>query len=121
MRHEIFAVIDTRTREGRTGILYINPNQWSGWIFNGDGTATAEAGATLWGLAELVTGEGKNWTKIEGYTGEPKRMPIGQTVNYSMLTLIIPTKILIVEGTTHVHKINDIKSQIKRAIQVLNP
>ncbi|GHT79707.1 hypothetical protein FACS1894130_09250 [Spirochaetia bacterium] len=121
MKHTIFAQIDTRTAEGRTGTLYINQDQWSGWIFNGDGTATADVYATLWGLAELVTGDGKNWNKIEGYNGDPGKMPIGQTVDYSKLTRIIPTKILIIKGTVHENKKDDIKKQIKKAVQVLNP
>jgi hypothetical protein len=119
IKHEVFAIIDTRRSGWRTAPLYINSDQWSGWIFEGDGIAKAEARATLWGLAELVTGNGRDWNKIEGYSGNPKKMPIDQTVDYSKLTRIIPAKIWIVEGSGHTR--DSVEKHIKKAIKILNP
>jgi hypothetical protein len=118
-KHEVFAIIDTRRNGWRTAPIYINSDQWSGWVFEGDGTAKAEARATLWGLAELVTGNGCNWNKIEGYSGDPEKMPIGQIVNYSKITRIIPTNILIVNGSGHTSE--SVTRHIQKAVKILNP
>lgn len=114
-KHEVFQLFE----QNRTGPVYIDSNQWSGWFFNGDYTATADVRATLWGLAELVTGDGNNWTKIDGYSGDPKKMPIGQVVNYQRLTKEIDMEILIVEGSSHTEA--KIEEHIKKAIKILNP
>ena len=119
MKHEVFAIIDTQIDGWRTGTLNINSDQWSGWVFEGDGTARAEARATLWGLAELITGNGRNWNKIEGYSGDPTKMPIGQIVNYSKLTRIISAKIWIVNGSGHTQA--SVEAHMKKAIKILNP
>jgi len=47
------------------------------WINNGDGTFTAEEGDTLWGLSMET---GKDWRDSD-YTGDPKKLQIGQVVN----------------------------------------
>jgi len=44
------------------------------WIDNGNGTYTAQAGATLYGLY------GSDWETKSGYEGDPTKLQIGQTV-----------------------------------------
>jgi len=46
------------------------------------GTATARAGATLWDLAEALTGSGANWRQL-GYPGDPRTMGIGTRIDIS--------------------------------------
>ena len=58
----------------------------SKWINNGDGTYTAQEGATLWGLQQQT---GKSWQSF-GYSGNPKNLQIGEIVGqkrtyYSLL------------------------------------
>lgn len=48
----------------------------SKWINNGDGTYTAQKGATLWGLQQQT---GKSWQSF-GYSGNPKDLQPGDIV-----------------------------------------
>ena len=50
----------------------------SQWINNGDGTYTAQKGATLWGLY------GKNWKSKSGYTGNPENLQPGDIVGMKL-------------------------------------
>jgi hypothetical protein len=57
------------------GILNIREDDLKdSWIDNRDGTFTAKAGATLWGLY------GSEWKKKSGYTGDPTKLKIGTVV-----------------------------------------
>jgi RHS repeat-associated protein len=55
------------------------------WIYTGRGTAIAEPGDSLWGLAGNITGSGFDWTGLTGYNGDPRKMPIGTEVDYNGL------------------------------------
>ena len=44
------------------------------WVDNEDGTYTAEAGDTLWGFY------GSDWESKSGYTGDPTKLQVGETV-----------------------------------------
>jgi hypothetical protein len=44
------------------------------WQDNEDGTFTAEQGDTLWGLY------GSDWQEKSGYTGDPTKLQVGETV-----------------------------------------
>jgi hypothetical protein len=50
----------------------VDPNGM--WTDNGDGTFTAEQGNTLWGLY------GADLQEKSGYTGDPAKLQIGETV-----------------------------------------
>jgi RHS repeat-associated protein len=70
------------------------------WILKGDGTAIAEPGDTLWGLAKMVTGSGSNWTGTN-YSGIPENLAIGQVVDYKAMTTQVPTNAYIILGSVH--------------------
>ena len=55
-------------------VHYIDPTGC--WIDNEDGTFTAVAGDTLWGLQEKT---GKDWQSF-GYEGDPTKLQVGDTV-----------------------------------------
>ena len=55
------------------------------WTPTGKGTAIAEPGDTLWGLAELITKDGTKWKKLGGYPDDPRGMPVGTEVDYTGL------------------------------------
>ena len=55
-------------------VHYIDPTGC--WIDNEDGTFTAEAGDTLWGLQEKT---GKDWQSF-GYEGDPTKLQVGDKV-----------------------------------------
>lgn len=73
---------------------------WGLWELHGDGTATAQPGDTLWGLADMVTKDGTKWVE-SNYNGVPEQLQIGQRVNYVGMTTVVPTNAHIVEGTVH--------------------
>jgi len=50
------------------------------WINNGDGTYTAQEGATLWGLQQQT---GKNWQSF-GYSRNPKNLQHGDIVGVKL-------------------------------------
>ena len=52
----------------------------SKWINNGDGTYTAQKGATLWGLQQQT---GKSWQSF-GYSGNPKDLQPGDIVGVKL-------------------------------------
>ncbi|MEM5948969.1 DUF4329 domain-containing protein, partial [Spirochaetia bacterium 38H-sp] len=64
---------------GNNPVKYVDPTGM--WIDNGDGTYTVETGDTLYSLAKLTTGDGKNWVNY-GYTEEQaKNLKVGDIVN----------------------------------------
>jgi RHS repeat-associated protein len=81
-----FTTVDP-IRDGSNWFAYVHNNPVSYidvlglWDFNSDGTATADRGDTLAELAELVTGNGANWTRL-GYTGVPEKLQKDEKVNY---------------------------------------
>ena len=89
------------------------------WKFNGDGTATAQAGATLKELAKFLTGGDETaWKQFKGYTNADK-ISINQTIDYSALIIYkIPLKIFIVDGSAHTPE--SVKGRIKEAISILH-
>jgi RHS repeat-associated protein len=62
---------------GNNPIVISDPNGM--WINNYDGTFTAEKDDTLWGLQQET---GRDW-KTSDYTGDPKKLQIGQRVSFS--------------------------------------
>jgi hypothetical protein len=94
-------------RDGANWFAYAGNNPvdyidlWGLWDFHGDGTATAQPGDTLWGLAEQVSGSGSNWAKITGYNGTPGSLQVGQTVNYVGMTTVVPTNAYIISGSVY--------------------
>jgi hypothetical protein len=88
------------------------------WDFHGNGTATAQSGDTLWGLAQQVSGNGFNWTKITGYNGIPEQMQVGQTVNYIGMTTIVPTNAYIVANSGHSEA--STREQFSNATKIFN-
>lgn len=48
---------------------------------NEDGSYTAEANDTLWGLSQKI---GKDW-KDSDYSGKPEKLKIGQTIRFSKI------------------------------------
>jgi hypothetical protein len=63
----------TINREIPEDPIIIN-NNVNYWVDNGDGTFTAQAGATLWGLY------GSEWQRRSGYIGDPARLQAGTIV-----------------------------------------
>jgi len=57
---------------GNNPINLTDPNGM--WDDNGDGTWTAVAGDTLWGLY------GADWKEKSGYTGDPRKLQVGEKV-----------------------------------------
>ena len=37
-------------------------------------------GDNLWDLAQRFLGDGRRWHELKGYTGDPRRMPIGTVI-----------------------------------------
>jgi hypothetical protein len=62
---------------GNNPVKLVDPNGM--WQDNGDGTFTAEKGDTLWGLQRET---GRDWTSSD-YTGDPKKLQIGQRVSFA--------------------------------------
>jgi RHS repeat-associated protein len=99
-----FTTVDP-ARAGNNHYMYVdgdpvnNVDPLGLWTFNGDGTATAEPGDTLWGLSQQVTGSGSNWTDITGHSGAPASLQIGETVNYVAMTTTIDVNVYIVQGS----------------------
>jgi RHS repeat-associated protein len=79
-------------RDGSNWYAYVNNDPvnwvdpWGLWIFRGDGTAVAEPGDTLWGLARQLTDRGINWERYE-FAGDPlrtidpKTLQVGAVIN----------------------------------------
>ena len=60
-------------------IKYIDPT--GQWIENEDGSYTAEANDTLWGLSQQI---GKDWRDSD-YSGKPENLKIGQTIRFTKI------------------------------------
>ena len=122
-KHESYAITELQGNNWQTGIIYVNPDQWSGWVFNGDCTATGEPGATLWGLAELITGNGNDWKRLKLCHAGKAEFKECLTIDYSDLTVCLHTRILIVAGSVHDKPDieNNIKSHLKNTLRILNP
>ena len=43
-------------------------------------THTVRPGQTLWGIADRYLGSGFKWRQLQGYTGDPRKMPIGTQI-----------------------------------------
>jgi RHS repeat-associated protein len=117
-----FTTVDP-IRDGSNWFAYVHNNPVSYvdilglWEFNGDGTATAQPGDTLWGLADQITGKGANWTQT-GYSGVPEQLQIGQTVDYKGMTETIKVKAFIIDGSGITQ--SDVIKQNETAAKVYN-
>ena len=118
-----FTTVDP-IRDGTNWYGYVNGDPMNRidflglWDIHGDGTATAEPGDTLSGLARQVSGNAANYTLITGYHGTPERMPVGQTVDYTAMTTSIPTNAYIVENSGITAQ--DVRDQIMTATKIFN-
>ena len=118
-----FTTVDP-IRDGTNWYGYVNGDPMNRidflglWDIHGDGTATAEPGDTLSGLARQVSGNAANYTLITGYHGAPERMPVGQTVDYTAMTTSIPTNAYIVENSGITAQ--DVRDQIMTATKIFN-
>jgi RHS repeat-associated protein len=86
-----FTTVDP-IRDGTNWFAYVHNNPVSYidilglWEFNGDGTATAQPGDTLSGLAAELTGSGSGWERYE-FAGDPlktidpKTLQVGTVIN----------------------------------------
>jgi RHS repeat-associated protein len=86
-----FTTVDP-IRDGSNWFAYVNNDPvnwvdpWGLWIIRGDGTAIAEPGDTLWGLARQLTDRGINWERYEFAddplrTIDPKTLQVGAVIN----------------------------------------
>lgn len=80
-----------------SNVVLSEPRQY--WELDGNGNATAMAGATLWGLAKLVSDEGMNYSGLTGYEGAYGDLPIGTIINYSELMTEIGADFANVKGS----------------------
>lgn len=64
---------------GNNPVKYIDPT--GQWIENEDGSYTAEANDTLWGLSQQI---GKDWRDSD-YSGKPENLKIGQTIRFTKI------------------------------------
>ncbi|HUW57938.1 MAG TPA: hypothetical protein VMZ92_14955 [Planctomycetota bacterium] len=65
----------------------VGPMRKIGWRLSEDArTAVALEDATLWELAEVLTGSGANWCQF-GYGGDPEKMSVGTAIDVSRWTL----------------------------------
>ena len=85
-------ITEDPVRDGVNWFVYVGNNPLgfvdpSGlWKLQRDGTAIAESGDTLWGLSEMVSGDGANWTKLQGHKGSPESLQVGAEVNWSAMS-----------------------------------
>ena len=49
---------------------------------SGGGSYTVKPGDTLWGIAEQYLGSGNRWKELSGFSGDPKKLPVGTRIGY---------------------------------------
>ena len=50
-------------------------------VLLGQGRIKVERGDTLWGIAQRFLGNGARWKELGGFSGDPRRMPVGITLS----------------------------------------
>jgi len=58
----------------------ISPIQ-AGYMQGATNTYTVRPGDTLWGIAQRYLGSGDLWKQLQGYSGDPRKLPIGTKIN----------------------------------------
>jgi LysM repeat protein len=51
---------------------YLQPQTSSSYI--------VKKGDTLWGIAQKMLGSGTKWQQLQGYSGDPRKLPIGTKI-----------------------------------------
>ena len=46
------------------------------------GQYTVQTGDTLWDIARRILGSGTKWGDLRGYSGDPRKLPVGTRLNY---------------------------------------
>ena len=62
-------------------------------VYNPNATypvATVKKGETLWSIAQRVLGSGARWKELQGYSGEPRKLPIGTNIYINQQPKKIP-------------------------------
>ena len=42
---------------------------------------TVRAGDNLWNISKQLTGSGSNWKSLKGYSGDPRKLPVGTKIS----------------------------------------